>query len=166
MLLSRAFGKPDAWLIRGFGAAEAPIAGPISASLRAQAQYSDDPLLPYEQISLGNLTVGRGYDPAISLGDSGIAGAFEVRHGGWQLHPLLSAAPYAFYDYGWVRNNLASASGLPRSRTLRSAGAGVVFRVAGRANLEVTYAKGLDAPFIGATKPDSRLLVQLTAALK
>lgn len=165
-LLSRRDAKPDAWLVRGFGAAETAVAGRITASARVQAQYSGDPLLPYEQISLGNLTIGRGYDPAASLGDSGVSGAFELRYGGWQVHPQLAASPYAFYDHGWVRNNDAARSGLPRSRTLRSVGAGVVLRVASRANLEFTYAKGLDSPVPGGGKPDSRLLVQLTASLR
>jgi hemolysin activation/secretion protein len=164
--LSRANAKPDGWLIRGFGAAETALGERFTAAARVQAQYSPDPLLPYEQISLGNLTVGRGYDPAASLGDSGVSGAFELRYAGWQLHPLLGAVPYVFYDHGWVRNNEAALSGLLRSRTLRSVGAGVVMRIAGRANLELTYAKGLDSPLPGAGKPDSRLLVQLTASLK
>jgi len=166
LVITRAFGKPDAWLVRGAGSAEAVITDRLTASVRAQAQYTSDPLLPYEQLALGNLTVGRGYDPAALLGDSGISGAFDLRYGPVQLHPQLQAAPYVFYDAGWVRNNDAALSGLQRSRTLRSFGAGVVFRIARRANLDLAYARPERAVTGGGKRPESRLLVQLTASLK
>ena len=57
----------------------------------------------------------------------------------------MLAAPYAFFDAGYVANNNAAATGQFKSRTLKSIGAGVVFRVFSRANLEVTYAHPLDA---------------------
>ena len=114
---------------------------------------------------LGGLTVGRGYDPAALLGDKGVSGAFEVRYGPMQLHPKIVAAPYAFFDAGRVSNNNASASGLAKNRTLKSVGAGVVFRVFNRANLEVTYAHPIDSTRAGGQRPSDRVLVQLTASL-
>ena len=39
-------------------------------ALAPRAQYSPDVLLSYEQISAGNYTVGRGYDPGTLTGDS------------------------------------------------------------------------------------------------
>lgn len=164
-LLSRGGAKPDAWLVRGAGSAETPINDRLVAGLRVQAQYSGSSLVPYEQISLGSLTIGRGYDPAAVLGDSGVSGAFELRYGAIQVHPQVQAAPYAFFDAGYVRNNNAAASGLLRNRTLRSVGAGVAFRVANRANLEFTVAQPLDSTLPGTKRKDTRVLVQLTASL-
>ncbi len=165
-LLTRANAKPDAFLVRGIASAETYVAAGFNGTLRLQAQYSGSPLAPFEQLTLGNLSVGRGYDPAAVIGDSGIAASFELRYGSLPLHPLLSAAPYAFFDAGYVHNNDAALSGLERGRSLRSIGAGVVFRVANRANLEVTYAHPLDATAPGVRRKDDRLLIQLTASLQ
>jgi hemolysin activation/secretion protein len=133
--------------------------------VRGQAQYSDDVLLPYEQMSLGGLTVGRGYDPAALLGDKGVSAAFEVRYGPLALHPKVLAAPYAFVDAGYVANNNVAATGLQKDRSLTSVGAGVIFRLFNRANLEVTYAHPLHATNPGGSRPGDRVLIQLTAGL-
>jgi hemolysin activation/secretion protein len=163
-LLTRALSQPDAWLVRAQGSAEASLTDRLSAAVRVQAQYTDDRLAPYEQLSLGDLSVGRGYDPAIALGDSGAAAALDVRYGPFQPHRLVLALPFAFFDAGYVRNNDAALSGLPPHRSLRSVGAGVVLRVANRVNVELTYAHPLDSVTVGGVKPASRLLVNLTAS--
>ncbi|HLZ73662.1 ShlB/FhaC/HecB family hemolysin secretion/activation protein [Phenylobacterium sp.] len=163
-LATREFAAPDAFLVRATAGVSAPVAGPISASLRAQAQYSDKALTPYEQISLGDLSVGRGYDPAVVLGDTGAAAALDLRYAFVQLYPQILASPFVFYDQGFVHNNEAGLSGLTPSRTLRSFGAGVTLRLANRANLELTYAKPIDAVTAGGPRPAGRLLVNLTAS--
>lgn len=163
--LTRALGKPEAWVLRAQGGADVVFNDRLSGMLRAQAQYSGSSLLPYEQISLGGLTVGRGYDPAALLGDKGISAAAEVRYGPLQLHPKVVAAPYGFFDAGYVASNNALASGVQKDRTLKSVGAGVVFRLFNRANLEVTYAHPIDATRTGGRRPGDRVLIQLTASL-
>lgn len=163
-LATREFAVPDAWLVRGAADVSAPLVGPLSASLRVQAQYSDKPLTPYEQFSLGDLSVGRGYDPAVLLGDRGAAAAFDLRYAAVQLYPRILASPFLFYDQGFVHNNEAGLSGLTPSRTLRSFGAGVTLRLANRANLELTYARPIDAVTAGGARPAPRLLVNLTAS--
>lgn len=163
--LTRALGKPDAWTVKAQGGADVAITDRLTGMIRAQAQYTDDTLLPYEQMSLGGLTVGRGYDPAALLGDKGVSAAFEVRYGPLQVHPKVLAAPYAFFDAGVVANNKAALSGLPKDRTLTSVGAGVVFRLFNRANLEMTYAHPLDSTNPGGPSPGDRVLIQLTASL-
>jgi len=164
-LLTRSLAAPDAWLMRMAGVVDAPVAGRLSADLRLQAQYARKPLMPYEQISLGNLSVGRGYDPAAVLGDSGYAGSFELHYNGLQIIPNVLASPYVFIDAGTVYNNQAGLSGLAPSRTLRSIGAGVVLRLANRANLEITYAEPLDRIIVGGERPAPRLLINLTASI-
>jgi hemolysin activation/secretion protein len=163
-LLTRFNAKPDAALVRGVGTIQTFV-GDFTITGHVQAQYTSSPLLPYEQISLGNLSIGRGYDPAAVLGDSGIAGSLDFRYAALPLHPLLIATPYAFVDAGHVHTNDAAGSGLEAGRTLRSIGAGVVFRIANRANLELTYAHPLDATVAGGGRKNDRLLVQLTASL-
>jgi len=163
-LLTRNLSQPDAWLVRGQGSAETSLTDRLSAAVRVQAQYTDDRLSPYEQLSLGDLSVGRGYDPAAVLGDSGAAAAIDVRYGPFQPHRLVLALPFAFFDAGYVRNNGAALSGLTPHRTLRSIGAGVVLRLANRVNLELSYAHPLDSVTVGGVKPASRLLVNLTAS--
>jgi hemolysin activation/secretion protein len=161
--LSRGGAKPDAWLVRGFGTAQTAFSDRLTANAKLQAQYAHDPLPAYEQISLGDLTVGRGYDPAVLLGDSGLSGSVEVHYGPIQLHPKVLAAPFGFFDAGYVHNN-GSLSSLSSGRALYSVGAGVTFRLANRANLEVTYAQPLKAVAVGGARPDGRLLVSLTAS--
>jgi hemolysin activation/secretion protein len=164
-LLTRKGAKPEAWVVKAQGGADIAITDRLTGQFRGQAQYSGSPLLPFEQIALGGLTVGRGYDPAALLGDKGLSGAVELRYGPLQLHPKVIAAPYAFFDAGVVSNNRSAASGLDKSRSLKSVGAGVVFRVFSRANLEVTYAHPLDALRSGGARPGDRVLIQLTASL-
>ena len=163
--ISRARAKPEAWVLKGQAGLDVAISDRLTGTVRAQAQYSDSALLPFEQISLGGLTVGRGYDPAALLGDKGFSGAFELRYGPVQLHPKLVGAPYAFFDAGRVSNNNAAASGLAKDRTLKSVGAGVVLRVFNRANLEITYAHPIDSTRAGGRRPADRVLIQLTASL-
>ena len=163
-LLTRGLAAPDAWLVRGNASVDARVVGPVSASLRMQAQYASRPLMPYEQISLGNLSTGRGYDPAAVLGDSGLSASFDLRYSAIQLNPKVLAAPYIFYDQGLVHNNQAGLSGLTPNRTLRSLGAGVLLRLANRANLEITYARPIDSVTVGDSRLAPRLLINLTAS--
>jgi hemolysin activation/secretion protein len=163
---TRIGARPDAWLIRGQGGLDIAFTERLTGTVRAQAQYTDEKLLPFEQFALGGLTVGRGYDPAAVLGDKGISGAFEVRYGPFALHPKVQAAPYAFFDTGYVSNNKVDVStGVEKDRSLSSIGAGMIFRVFNRANLEVTYAHPLDATRPGGPRRGDRVLIQLTASL-
>ena len=164
ILLTRGLAIPDAGLIRFGGSLDAPVGAGFSANIRVQAQYTDKPLMPYEQISLGDLTIGRGYDPAVVLGDSGVGAAFELRYAGLQINPRLLFSPYLFFDSGSVHNNQAALSGLTADHTLRSVGAGAVLRVANRASLEMTYAYPLDSVILGGERPTPRLLISLTAS--
>jgi hemolysin activation/secretion protein len=163
--MSRALADPDAWVLRAQGGGDIAITDRLTGMIRAQAQYADSSLMPYEQISLGGLTVGRGYDPAAVLGDKGVSAAAELRYGPIQLHPKVVAAPYGFFDAGYVASNNALAAGVQKDRSLKSVGAGVVFRLFNRANLELTYAHPIDATRTGGRRPGDRVLIQLTTSL-
>ena len=160
-LLSRLNADPTGLVFTGSASALAPLAEKVSLYGRVEAQYSTDSLLAYEELPIGNLTIGRGYDPGSLSGDSGVAAAFEVRTGPFQMGPRMLASPYAFYDIAKVDNN--DPFGV--KRTVDSAGFGVQFRLTSRAVLDVFYAKAFDAPLPGGDKPDGRLMVNLTASL-
>lgn len=163
--LTRADGDPSAWVVRAQAGADMAISDRLVGMVRGQAQYAKASLFPYEQIALGGLTVGRGYDPAAFLADKGITGGLELRYGPWQLHPQVAAAPYGFFEMGYLANNNVGRTGAQKDRTLKTVGAGVIFRLFNRANLEVTYARPLDAVRPGAARPADRVLIQLTASL-
>jgi hemolysin activation/secretion protein len=162
VMLSRPGALPDGWALRGSFRASAMVVDKLQATLQVQGQYARDPLLSYEQFALGDLTVGRGYNPAVVLGDSGVGGSFQLAYGPLPVHRLALAQPYVFYDAGYVtQNGLA----LTPNRTLTSAGAGVVLRLANRANLDLAYAVPFRAPYPGQSQPPPRILVNLTVGV-
>jgi hemolysin activation/secretion protein len=159
---TRPDGKSDAWVVRGSGQVVTNLADRLQFIGQVQGQYSPDALLEYEQFSLGNLTVGRGYDPGAVLGDSGVGGELQLRYGPWQVQRMVQVSPYVFYDAGHIHDNGVAAL---KDRTLTSAGLGVLFRLANRANLDLSYAKPFQSPFPGQPKPPSRILLNLTAGI-
>ena len=53
----------------------------LTLALGARSQYAWEPLLSFEQFSVGNYTVGRGYDPGSLLDDRGWGTQAEIRFG-------------------------------------------------------------------------------------
>lgn len=158
-LLSRQDGDPEAFVVRASGRALLPLGRRFSLFARADAQVASDPLLAYEELPIGTLTIGRGYDPASASGDSGIAGAFEARVAPLALGSNATISPYAFFDVAHVSNkNNAGFEG-----TLTSVGGGAQIRFARRLLLDLAYAKPLDRG-AQAQRPPGRLLVNLTVA--
>jgi len=159
--LSRTEGHPQAWVYRLEGQVDAQPLSWLGAHLSAQGQYSDKPLLSYEQLSLGNLTIGRGYDPSSTSGDRGVALSTELRAGPFSPLPWLRVAPYAFYDVGYLEDLSLGGD----NRRVSSAGGGLRLRVTDRVTLDVAYANPFDKPFkAAASRPSPRVLVNLTAA--
>jgi hemolysin activation/secretion protein len=158
--LSRIQGLPDAWLVRFEGETHLTYRW-VDFGLRAQAQYTNKPLLSYEEQALGDLTIGRGYEPAVLSGDRGAAAEFKV-----QIRPIpvfrqATLSPFVFFDEGYV-DNLDLGS---QSRTLRSYGAGVETHLPYGIRASLAYAEPLDKPFPTAPhKPSSRVLFTLVVA--
>jgi hemolysin activation/secretion protein len=163
--LSRIQGQSDAFVARTV--AEGTLSGrpftsgmPFDLTAHVEAQYADRPLLAYEQQAIGNLTVGRGYDPASATGDRVIAGELRLRVGPFGLgrRKAFSFAPYGFYDIARV-DNLALGS---INVTVHSAGGGVELRFPHNIRLDVAYAHPFDRPVPAAQSlPPDRVLVQL-----
>ena len=159
--LSRSEGDPEAWVYRLDGQFDVQPLPWLGAHVTAQGQYAKKVLLSYEQLSLGNLTIGRGYDPSSASGDRGAAVSAELRVGPFSPFSWLQVSTYGFYDAGYLEDLT-----LGDSRTITSAGGGLRFRIANRVSLDVAYAKPFDKPFEAATsRPPARLLINLTASL-
>ncbi|HET9629939.1 MAG TPA: ShlB/FhaC/HecB family hemolysin secretion/activation protein, partial [Novosphingobium sp.] len=141
--ISNLGADPQGGLVRGEATLEFRPVRAVTVSLRPRAQYSSAQLLSYEQFTLGNYTVGRGYDPGTVQGDKGVALAAELRIG--RLRPKsasdLVLQPYAFLDAGWAWNN---DNGLTPMRRLVSAGGGVRARWGDRGDLNLLVAVPLE----------------------
>ncbi|HWL46745.1 MAG TPA: ShlB/FhaC/HecB family hemolysin secretion/activation protein [Sphingomonadaceae bacterium] len=164
LLLSRAGGKPGAFLARLSATADYRPAPDITVSFSPRAQYAADPLLAYEQFSGGNFTVGRGYDPGSIIGDSGAGFAAELRYG--QLAPRtrddIALQPYAFFDQAWVWNKGAAAAGRTQ---LSSAGAGLRAAYGDHARIELSVAAPLRRAPNQIEKGDPRILLSFSTRL-
>ena len=167
--LSRNQGRADAWVVRAEGHASLTVAPtevkfvPITFSAHLIGQWADRPLLAYEEQAIGNLTVGRGYDPNSAAGDRVAAGELKIEFGPMALTRIVRVTPYAFYDLAYV-GYLEQGQ---QDVTLRSLGCGVEVRMpydsrGHTVRMDLGYAKPLDRPIPSATaKPDERFLVQI-----
>ena len=163
---SRIEADPTPFLIRYEGQAEYRPTPQWTFALSAQGQITSSPLPAFEEFAAGNFSIGRGYDPGAVLGDSGVAGAFEVRYG--SIVPKKADAeayqPYVFTDVAYAWNEDPSRRPLNPDR-LWSAGAGL--RAAWGANVQGDFmiAVPLERPDLAASRGDVRVLFTLTARL-
>ena len=170
--LSRSEGRADAWVIRADSHAllritpDNPKFVPLTFSLHFMGQWSDRPLLAFEEQAIGNLSIGRGYDPDAASGDRVAAGEFKFEIGPMKLTKTARMTPYVFFDRARV-TNLDSQS---QDVTLRSVGGGVQLRFPYDARgdavrVDFGYAKPLDKAFPSQTqKPPGRWLLQVIVA--
>ncbi|MEZ0224914.1 MAG: ShlB/FhaC/HecB family hemolysin secretion/activation protein [Alphaproteobacteria bacterium] len=101
----------------------------FSLMLTGTGQVSRDPLLASEEFAVGGGSYGRAYDAGEITGDSGWAGAAELRYGGpVQNQFLQSYQVYTYLDYGKV-DNKSPAVGEAAEDSLTSAGLGLRFNV-------------------------------------
>lgn len=161
---SRIDGEATATVIRADVEVYAQFTSWLAYSFRLLGQYTNDPLLNYEEFSLGNLTVGRGYDPGSNSGDSAVGTRTELI-AKVPVHERVGTQVFGFYDAVLLDNNDPSA--IEANRTLRSWGGGVRFTLEDLALLEVTYAHPEDrALTLDEAPPPARVLVSLTLQLR
>jgi hemolysin activation/secretion protein len=158
---SRPDGDPTATVFTG----DVEFASGLTRNLqiygRVMGQLANNPLLNFQEFPVGNLTIGRGYDPGANSGDRAIGFRGEVRLLG-RDDERLRAEVFAFADHVWIYN---FDDAIENDRRLSSWGGGLRFTVPGQAFLEVMYARPQDIPLIsvpGARKPDDRILFSLT----
>lgn len=128
----------------------------------ARGQWANDPLLNYEEFSVGNLTVGRGYDPGSNSGDRAIGLRGEV---GARL-PLslrdVDVQLFGFYDAVYLTN--LDRGAIERNRHLRSYGGGLRLNLYNRVLAEAIFAHPQDrALTLDTSPPPNRFLLSLTA---
>lgn len=162
---SRFEGDAKAAVIRGQLDGKVGL-GPIFELFgSARGQWTNQPLLNYDEFSIGNLTVGRGYDPGANTGDKAYSGTAELRVN-LPTGPRVGTQVFGFYDHVHLYN--LDTGSTEANRKLDSYGGGVRITLSGVARLDVTYAHPLDKPLLtGATArvPKDRVLVSLTAQL-
>ncbi len=157
---SRPFGNADAFVLRG-GVDATWFPGSIfDLRGRFEAQWTDEPLLNFDEYAIGNLSIGRGYDPGANSGDRALGGSAEV--GATVLDQARHRLQlFGFFDIVQVEN-LDRGTPDPK-RTLKSAGAGLRYSFGSGINVEVTYASPLDrALFSDTERPPDRVLFSLT----
>ncbi|WP_326523469.1 ShlB/FhaC/HecB family hemolysin secretion/activation protein [Sphingomonas sp.] len=159
-LPSRIDGNARAFVVRGDLDTVVRLTPILSFAARIQGQWTNDPLLNYEEYSIGNLTVGRGYDPGSNTGDRAIAFRSEVRADVWRRDDF-DLQLFGFIDTVKLTNLDPNAT--ETDRTLRSYGGGIRASLTNNALLEVTYAHPRDpALLIDQRPPPDRVLVSLT----
>jgi hemolysin activation/secretion protein len=134
----------------------------LTLALGMRGQYAWRPLLSFEQFSVGNYTVGRGYDPGALLSDRGWGTQAEIRFG--TIVPKTVAKPaveaYLFWDHAKV-HSLERLLVVDQPVELNSVGGGARISF-NRFALDTGIAVPLSAVGIPARKPDPRFLISLT----
>ena len=162
--LSRFNANPQASLFRL--AAEVAWQLPKSFSARAvmNAQWTDESLTSFEQLSFGGLTGGLGFDPGALSGDRGATASVQVFAPQQAFNDQLTWRPYVQLAAAHLRTTDDPVGFFDAAGYSVAAGFQVVW--AGRWQLEALWAE----PFGGikGTGPDaydSRVVVKLTTSL-
>lgn len=163
--ISNVFADPQALVVRYEGQFEFRPARRVTVALAPLAQWANNPLLAYEQVSLGNYTIGRGLDPGIAVGDRAVGAAFELRFGSRIAGAQGGVAiePFAFAD--WAKAWIDDGGTNPDPRAVLTAGAGVRGRWRDQFDFGVTFAAPLRRAGYQTERSDPRVLFTLTARL-
>jgi hemolysin activation/secretion protein len=163
--ISNFAADPSSFVARFDGAFEYRPAPAFTVAVATLGQWADGSLLSYEQASLGNYTIGRGFDPGIALGDRAAGGSLELRYG--SVFPRRANAvalePFVFVDFAkaWIDGS----GGAPDPRSALSAGGGVRGRWGEHVDFGVTLAVPLQRAGFQTGKGDARLLFTVTTRL-
>jgi hemolysin activation/secretion protein len=122
--------------------------GRWSVNGRLRGQYSDDELIPGEQLGIAGISGVRGFREREVTGDTAYYANLEVNG-----PPLFfDIAPYAFYDFGWRKLVSPVTGSASTTDSISSTGLGVRWKWQ-RLDLNVTYAHVLNG-FAGGTPRD------------
>jgi hemolysin activation/secretion protein len=163
--LTRFDGDATATVVRGNLQGVVNI-GPVAEFfVAARGQWANNALLNYDEFSIGNLTILRGYDPGANTGDRAIGFTVEPR-ANIRFSDNAAAQVFGFYE-GVQLWNLDTGS-TEKKRYLASLGGGVRLNLLRSMRLEVTYTHPLDPPLLAGTQvspPGDRVLASLTIQL-
>lgn len=162
---SRFDGDRTSSLIRASASLEYSLGGGYWIAALPRAQYALSPLFGFEEYSTGNFSVGRGYDPGTTIGDSGLGSQFELR-----IPPKrpfakidLAVIPYVFTDVALTWDKLGG--GRSDRDFLVSAGGGFRALLNQRFRIDGTVAFPLRKAGLQTHNHDPRFLVSLTSKL-
>ena len=163
---SRIDGNAFATVLRGSVYGEWRPFRNFTTALGGRVQHSDSSLLTFEEFSIGNFSVGRGYDPGIAIGDRGGGVQAELRYG--SVHRPsprgIAAEAFVFLDEAWTDNE--PLGGAPaESERLTSFGAGLRMAISETNRLELLVAAPLDTVKLLGVRPDPRILVSFSTSL-
>jgi hemolysin activation/secretion protein len=132
-------GNPTASVFRASANIDIRPIHKITVGITPRFQASSSPVFAFEQFSLGNYTIGRGFDPGAIVGDKGVGFQTEIRLDSFRLSPksVFDIQPYAFTDNAWVSDK---GAGLGKSQRLSSFGGGIRSVIAGRARVDLSVA--------------------------
>ena len=161
---TRLEADPSATVLRSELHGELRPAPNFTFAAQMRAQYSDRPLLSFEEFSGGNYTIGRGYDPGTILGDRGVALQAELRFGSSvpQTADAFAVEPFVFFDQAWAWNE-ERLFPIPRQE-LSSVGGGIRAGYGNAMRLELLVAFPLDRTFFQPER-DPRILLSITTRL-
>ncbi len=131
-------GNPTPTIFRGAAFADIRVIRNLSVALQARGQTSKSALPAFEQFSLGNYTIGRGYDPGAAVGDRGAGFTSEIRIDNVRLSESgkFRLQPYLFIENAWAWNR---ADGLGPQR-VSSVGGGMRLNLAEKARIDAAIA--------------------------
>lgn len=160
---ARLDGDPTGLVLRAAGRFEYRPTPELAFILSPRVQYSPDALFSYEQISGGNFTIGRGFDPGAAIGDSGYGAQFEIAYGSLipETPDAIAWQPFVFFDLQAVSTK--NVPGDPD--TISSIGGGVRTTIGQRATFDVFGAVPLERAPFETERGDFRVLMSLTIKL-
>lgn len=164
---SRNDAEPDYTIVRVKLEHTQPLFAALSTNVRAIGQLSSEPTSSFEEFSLGELTVGRGFDPGALTGEAGFGVAFELRASDPSLIAkelqdyVQNVEVYGFFDYGQVYDR---DSALPEDfQDLASAGFGIRIRAFDNLLADFYYAQPvIDALSTSARRPNGSVRFNVT----
>jgi hemolysin activation/secretion protein len=152
--------SPNYFYLRSDGGVTVQLPASLTAAFRLTGQYSEDPLINNEQISLGGVASVRGYLEAEYLADSAVRGSFQLGAPPLSLvSGQLHFNEFLFYDAARAFLNDPLA-GQARQSDLRSWGVGLKFDAYNHLSGTLTWAD----PLVTGTRTlrgDSTLLFYL-----
>ena len=130
-------GDPTPTIFRGAAFADIRVIRNLSVAIQARGQTSKSALPAFEQFSVGNYTIGRGYDPGVAVGDRGAGFSSEIRIDNVRLSQSgkLRLQPYLFVDNAWTWNR-----GIGGSQKISSLGGGLRLNLADKARIDAAVA--------------------------
>lgn len=160
---NRLDGDPTSFVVRGQAKLDYRPTPLLAFTLKPRFQISSNPLFSYEEISGGNYTSGRGYNPGTIIGDSGYGLQTEVSYG--SLVPDnpdgVAWQPFLFFDMMGVWNK--NIPGDPQR--LYSAGGGIRATIGRQASLELMAVTPLKRAGFQTRRDSTRAMLSLTVQL-